>query len=127
VGAGVTASRRLKPGDPADAGEESPPEGTLVAGNAMVRLKTKTGLSLLALAALALLAIAACSGSRATSGGSGASIGTLDPAQFPACASQGREDARSLLKGLPESLDPNFASIRAQILQQPQASRDGLI
>jgi hypothetical protein len=81
----------------------------------------------LAVCVVAVLAVAGFGVWRVTSGGSGANIGTLDPAQFPVCAREGHEVAEYLLSGRPESLDPDFASDRAQILREPQASRGGLI
>lgn len=88
------------------------------------------GLRVRAAGLLALgLLIAGCAGPAPSgSGGSTHSaIGTLTRATFPACAQEGFQVATYLLEGRPETLDPLYASLRAQILQEPKAARGGLI
>jgi len=93
----------------------------------MVRLRSKTAVVALAVALVAVVAFSGLLVWRVRQGESGGSVGTLAPAQFRGCAREGREVAQYLLTGRPESLDSDLASTRAQILQEPKASRDGLI
>lgn len=87
-------------------------------------VRTLAALSLLLLTGLVFVG---CGLATSTSGNSQPAVGKLAPAEFPACAQQGLQVARYLLTGRPELLDPNYASVRAQILQAPKAAQGGLI